>query len=298
MSGFKLGRLSPVRGAHGATEDVEPSLTAKENPQMTTKTATTFRLGRLARSHDRRIPMLHNLIAGAALEPVVPAVDYTAGMPADLGMMKNDTLGDCTCAAYYHAIQVWSFNSLKNIDTEPDTDVLDLYEQACGYKPAQGGEGPGGNEQHVLTYILKKGAPYGLNGQQRHNIIAFVEVDVKNIDNVKRCIHDCGVAYIGFNVPQYIMPPDEEPLAVWDVNPQANNTLVGGHAVVLAGYDANGARVISWGKYYTMTWAFFAKFVDEAYAIADPEWISEKKTTPGGLTVLQLEQAMQALRAS
>jgi hypothetical protein len=68
--------------------------------------------------------------------------------------------------------------------------------------------------------------------------------------------------------------------------------------VVLAGYDANGARVISWGKYYTMTWAFFSKFVDEAYAIADPEWISQKKTTPGGLTVLQLQQAMQALRAS
>ena len=109
---------------------------------MTTKTATTFRLGRLARSYDRRVPMLHNLIAGATLEPVVPSVDYTAGMPADLGMMKNDTLGDCTCAAYYHAIQVWSFNSLKNIDTEPDTDVLDLYEEACGYKPAQGGEGP------------------------------------------------------------------------------------------------------------------------------------------------------------
>ena len=39
--------------------------------------------------------------------------------------------------------------------------------------------------------------------------------------------------------------------------------------MVLAGYDANGARVISWGQYYTMTWAFFAKYVDEVYAIAD-----------------------------
>jgi nucleoside phosphorylase len=29
-SGFKLGRLSPVRDSHGATEDVEPSFTAKE----------------------------------------------------------------------------------------------------------------------------------------------------------------------------------------------------------------------------------------------------------------------------
>jgi hypothetical protein len=265
---------------------------------MPTSTATTFKLGRLARSHDRRIPMLHTLIGDNGPEPVVPAVDYTKGLPANLGVMKNDSLGDCTCAAYYHAIQVWSFNAEKNIDTEPDADVVDLYEQACGYQPAQGGEGPGGNEQHVLTYILRKGAPYGLNGQQRHNIVAFVEVDVKNIDNIKRSIHDCGVAYIGFNVPQYIMPPGEEPLKVWDVNPKADNTIVGGHAVVLAGYDANGARVISWGEYYTMTWAFFEKFVDEAYAIADPEWISAKKTTPAGLTIRQLQQAMQALKGN
>jgi hypothetical protein len=265
---------------------------------MATKTATTFKLGRLARSYDKRIPMLHTLLAGKALEPVVPAVDYTKGMPANLGMMKNDTLGDCTCAAYYHAIQVWSFNALKNIETEPDVDVEDLYEQACGYKPSQGGEGPGGNEQHVLTYILKKGAPFGPGGQQRHKMVAFVEVDVKNTDNVKRSIYDCGVAYIGFNVPQYIVPQNAEPPAVWDVNPKADNTIVGGHAVVLAGYDANGARVISWGQYYAMTWAFFAKFVDEAYAIADPTWINAKNQTPGGLSIQELEQAMQELEGS
>jgi hypothetical protein len=54
----------------------------------------------------------------------------------------------------------------------------------------------------------------------------------------------------------------------------------------------------SWGEYYTMTWAFFEKFVDEAYAIADPDWISAKKTTPAGLTIRQLQQAMQALKGN
>jgi hypothetical protein len=61
-------------------------------------------------------------------------------------------------------------------------------------------------------------------------------------------------------------------LAIWDVEPKADNTIVGGHAVVLAGYNASGAWVISWGQYDTMTWAFFEKFVDEAYAITDPLW--------------------------
>jgi hypothetical protein len=261
---------------------------------MTPMTAEkiSFKLGRLARSHNDKIPMLHTLLEGQPLEPVKPAVDYTAGMPAELGMMGNNTLGDCTCAAFYHAIQVWSFNSERKIETEPDVDVVDLYEQACGYNPKQGGEGPGGNEQHVLTYILKQGAPFGPDGQQRHKITAFAEVDVKNIDNIKRTIYDHGVAYIGFNVPQYIMPPNAQPLPVWDVEPKADNKIVGGHAVVLAGYNASGARVISWGQYYTMTWAFFEKFVDEAYAITDPLWTMTTSKVPAKL----LEQYMQKLK--
>jgi hypothetical protein len=50
--------------------------------------------------------------------------------------------------------------------------------------------------------------------------------------------------------------------------------------------------------YYTMTWEFFAHFVDEVYAIADSEWFNAKGTSPGGLTQAQLEKQMQALKGS
>jgi hypothetical protein len=262
---------------------------------MTMPNHSHFQLGRLHRTYNPRIPHLSALLAGQTLPPPPPSVDYTKGMPANLGMMLNDTLGDCTCAAVYHAIQVWSLNALKKMDTEPDADVEKLYELACGYNPREGGEGPGGNEQHVLTYLLKQGAPTGPTGTGRHKIAAFVEVDPRNVDDVKRTIDDCGVAYIGFNVPAYIVPPPPAaPPAVWDV--QTNNAaIVGGHAVVLAGYNANGARLISWGSYYTMTWAFFAKYVDEVYAIADADWVQAKGTTPGGLSLAQLETQMKAL---
>ena len=194
------------------------------------------------RSYNPRVPHMSALLAGQSLAPPPPSVDYTKGMPANLGMMLNDTLGDCTCAAVYHAIQVWSFNAQQKIDTEPDPDVEKLYVLACGYNPRVGGEGPGGNEQHVLTYLLKHGAPIGPAGKGRHKIAAFVEVDPRNVDDVKRTIDDCGVAYIGFNVPAYIVPPPPAaPPAVWDVETK-NASIVGGHAVVLAGYDAKGAR--------------------------------------------------------
>jgi hypothetical protein len=237
------------------------------------------------------------LVAGQALQPPPPNIDFTKGMPANLGMMLNDTLGDCTCAAVYHAIQVWSFNAKNgDMDTEPDADVRQLYIQACGYNPRVPGEGPGGNEQHVLTYLLKKGAPVGAKGTTRHKIAAFVEVDPRNTDDVKRTIAECGVAYIGFNVPQYIVPTGGQPPQVWDVQ-NGNTKIVGGHAVVLAGYDDKGARLVSWGQYYTMTWSFFAKYVDEVYAIADPTWVEATGKTPGGLTMAELEQQMQSLAA-
>jgi hypothetical protein len=155
---------------------------------MTMPNHSHFQLGRLHRTYNPRIPHLSALLAGQTLPPPPPSVDYTKGMPANLGMMLNDTLGDCTCAAVYHAIQVWSFNALKKMDTEPDADVEKLYELACGYNPREGGEGPGGNEQHVLTYLLKQGAPTGPTGTGRHKIAAFVEVDPRNVDDVKRTI--------------------------------------------------------------------------------------------------------------
>ena len=252
------------------------------------------KFGRLHRTYDPRIPHLSALLAGQVPPPPPPSIDWTKGMPANLGMMLNDTLGDCTCAAVYHAIQVWTYNANKKMVTWPDADVEKLYIQACGYNPRVPGEGPGGNEQSVLTYLLKTGAPTGANGQTRHTITAFLEVDPRNTDDVKRTIAECGLAYIGFNVPESVQPPGEPPPAVWQYIPDQSKSI-GGHAVVLAGYDSQGARVISWGQYYTMTWEFFAHFVDEVYAIADAEWIEAKGKTPGGLTLDQLEAQMKAL---
>src|SRR5271170_6620209 len=97
----------------------------------------SHKLGRLRRSFDPRIPHMSALLAGQTLPPPPPSVDYTTGMPPNLGMMMNDTLGDCTCAAYYHALQVWSFDASGKIDTETDNDVEELYEKACGYKPSE-----------------------------------------------------------------------------------------------------------------------------------------------------------------
>jgi hypothetical protein len=218
-------------------------------------------------------------------------------MPADLGMMLNDKLLNCTCAAFYHALQVWSFNaagrSAADIVRVSDANVTQLYTLACGYDPKQPGEGPGGKGQHVLKYLLNHGAPIGRHRQNR--LLAYIEVDPRQVDDVKRAINDCGLVYVGFQVPEYLGPQNRHLPKVWDVNP-SNRRIIGGHAVVLPGYDEQTVDVISWGRFYKMAWPFFTKYVDEVYAIADRAWIAATRKTPGGLTLDQLETQMEALR--
>lgn len=236
------------------------------------------------------------LVAGRTIALPPASCDYTVGLPASLGMMGNDSLGDCTCAALGHALQVWSANANPPIDTEPDANIISLYSQACGYQ-GNAATDQGGVEQDVLTYAILSGIPVGNGGAQRHRITAFVEVDTRNLDDVKIAINDCGVCYIGFNVPSYLPMTPGTP---WDVQPSADFTIVGGHAVVLAGYnDATQMfKLISWGAVYEMTYAFFQEFCDEAYAIADADWIKATGTSPGGLSITDLETQMQAIKSA
>jgi hypothetical protein len=47
-----------------------------------------------------------------------------------------------------------------------------------------------------------------------------------------------------------------------------------------------------------MAWGFFAKSVDEVYTLADQAWADATGKTPGGLTLQQLEEQMQALQGA
>jgi hypothetical protein len=240
------------------------------------------------------VPHFSALIGGQRLSPPPVSADYLSGLPADLGMMLNDTLGCCTCAAMYHAIQVWTFACTAVAETNPDADVLAVYEAFCGYNPANPTTDQGGIEQTVLADWMNLGIPVGTAGD-KNVLSAWIEVDPRNIDDIKRVIDACGVAYIGFNVPSNIMPQNADPPAVWVYDPSAMN--IGGHAIVLAAYDAETVGLISWGKKYQMTWEFFQHYTDEAYALIDTDWVKYTNTTPLGMTLADLVSQMDAIRS-
>ena len=245
-----------------------------------------FKLGRKPRIHDPRVPKLETLRRRVDFPPVPTTVDYSQGMPANLGMMLNDNLGDCVEAAVGHAIQVWSFNT-GSMTTPPDSAIEQFYETAGGYVPGDPNTDNGTVEQVALMDWL--------NGTVAGNALAaFVEVDQQNVKDVQRTIFECGLVYIGFSVPAY-MPMNAG--AVWDVDPSADNSIIGGHAVIICGYDTSGnMTVISWGARYTMTPAFWTRFVDECYALANVDWVNATGNTPAGLPLAELESLMTAMR--
>lgn len=248
-----------------------------------------LKLGRKKRAFNPKIPHMSALLMRDVAQTYLPpSVNYAPASISNFGMMLNDQIGDCSCAGYYHALQVWSLCSGRCEYTQPDQFVLNLYEQVSGFNPAKPESDQGCVLQNVLTYLLNEGAP---TDSGPHKIDAFFEVDPRNLQDVKRTIYECGVAYIGFEVPSSLLASLPPP--VW--NPDTS-PIEGGHCVILTGYDDNGFDVISWGSKYRMSNAFFTRYVDEVYGIADKEWIETTGKTPCGLSLQDLELLMHGLR--
>jgi hypothetical protein len=227
--------------------------------------ATLRRLGKLPPRHDPRTLMLAKYTA--ALPPSPAAVDWSRKLD-HLGMMKNDTLGDCTCAAVGHMIQTWTSQTAGQAII-PDVDIVGLYERACGYDPSDPDSDQGGVEIDVLNYWRR-------NGVDGHGLDAFAAVSRRHHADVKDAVWLFGGAYIGI-----ALPLSAQSQQVWDVPPggpagDGASGSWGGHAVPVIAYDAGGLTCITWGALKRMTWAFWDAYCDEAYACLSRDWAAAK----------------------
>ena len=63
----------------------------------------------------------------------------------------------------------------------------------------------------------------------------------------------------------------------WTVTsgPDAKPGSWGGHCVNLVDYTSDGPTCVTWGRTMPMTWQFFDKYCDEAYAAISPDFLGE-----------------------
>ena len=245
-----------------------------------------MKLGKLAARHD---PRTLTLPAYVTLK-LTPPDQYEWGKKVtNWPMYKNDTVGDCTCAAAGHMIESWTADAQGKAMVLGNAPILKAYEDLSGYDPSTGRNDNGAVELDVLKY-------WRSTGIGSHKIAAFVSVEPGNHLSIKQAAYLFGGCYIGLALPVSAQQQD-----VWTVppggalGPGAPGSW-GGHAVNVVAYDVQTLTVITWGAKKRMTWTFWDAYCDEAYGILTQDFINKAKgTAPQGFEFAQLEKDLAAL---
>lgn len=245
--------------------------------------ASSLKLGRLPAKRSLKSLALSNYLnMGAAAFPRSHAWER----PIDYGIMANDRIGDCTCAAIGHMIMNWQ--AVANAGSPvsiPDSEIISAYSAITGYDPASGANDNGANELDVLNY-------WQTTGIAGHKIVGKATLDIHNVGQIKAACYLFGGVYIGFEVPAYIM--DDTSNHNWG-SMSGDKSIVGGHAVPIFGYGRGGCTNVSWGDFYHMSWEFWLRYVDEAYAVVSTDWLKQSGVSPSGLDLAGLLQDLNAV---
>jgi len=95
-----------IRKLDTASADARQGITMKSDP--TRVDPRKLKLGKAAARHDPRTLLLASYVTPAL--PTPPAAFDLASKVKSWGMMDNDQIGDCTCAAAGHLLMEWTAN--------------------------------------------------------------------------------------------------------------------------------------------------------------------------------------------
>src|ERR1700722_11407036 len=135
-------------------QDARQSVAMRSDPTRTDP--HKLKLGKGVARHDPRTLLLASYVTPAL--PTPPAsFDLTGKVGSAWGMMDNDQLGDCTCAAAGHLIMEWTANAQKKMITPSDQQIVAAYSAITGYNPVTGANDNGAVEVDVLNYWRQTG---------------------------------------------------------------------------------------------------------------------------------------------
>ena len=237
-------------------------------------------LGRLPAKRDLRVPAM------AAVAPALPAAPVRYGAYAArvqswiLG--QNDRIGDCTCVGVANAILALS-TLAGDARRLSDAEIVDFYASVSGYRPGDPDSDQGAAIEDVLSAWHRRGvATDRLDG--------YASIEPSDHERVRQAIALLGPVDIGLDLPNGWMQAP-----TWDVS-TAGAGIAGGHCVTAVGYDADGLQVVSWGQLFTLSWAGWDGFVDEAHALLSRDALTRAGRDLGGVDWAGLEDFMRNIR--
>jgi hypothetical protein len=219
-----------------------------------------YKLGKLPKKVDPRTLKFSKFLVKTNL-PTLPDTydeDQIFSNMVDNNMYLNDTLGDCVMAGRAHMTLRFEDFEQDIVISITDNDVRTEYFKETG------GTDSGLNMLDSLNKWRQQG--WKAAGQT-YFIHAYAEVNIVNHDELKYCVYLLRGCYTGFNVPQSAINQFNTG-QIWDVIAN-DGGIVGGHCVYIVGFNVTGPVCITWGQKQQMTWAFWDKYFDEAYAVID-----------------------------
>jgi hypothetical protein len=232
----------------------------------------------------RRLRLGDFLRTGAL--PAIPAsIDWVSKVPS-WPMLRNDELGCCTVSAAGHMVAAWSTYGQGTTVEVTDQDVLDAYQAVSGYVPGDPSTDQGAVMQDVLGYWRKT----GVGG---HKILAFAQVDVANLAEVYAALYLFGHVYVGVNLPNAAVTQFDKGQP-WTVATDDGGEA-GGHCINLGWRNGTTMKAITWGRVQGLDEAWWQRYAEEAWVVADQDWITKTGGSPEGLDVQALGAAFTDL---
>ena len=245
-------------------------------------TLTRGQLGKLAPRVDPRTLLLARYVDRAVLPAPPPELDLGAAVP-EWPMYANDRIGDCTTAAAGHMIEAWCEAAAGQAVEVAEADILDAFDAVKIVDPMTGEAGA------VELDVLRLWRRRGIGG---HRVAAFAGVAPADEGLVRTGTWLFGGLYIGLQLP---LRAREQLVWDWTGSLQGRDApgSWGGHAVNVVAYDGTGVTVVTWGALQRMTWAFWERYCDEAWAIISTDFLAGGRSPAGfDLQALQHDLAL------
>ena len=179
-------------------------------------------------------------------------------------------LGDCTAVSVASAIACMTANRGGKIMLTDD-QVVGIYSRN-GYDGTEATD-QGAAEVDVLNHWCQTG--YDVGRQAPDVLTAYGFVNPRDRDSVRRAVAMLGGLYIGLSLPTYALGTR----GAWVLEP-GPQTIAGGHAVFVHGYDADWLYLSTWGMRIPMSWDAFSTWSDEAYGLLHRDWLDTHGETP------------------
>jgi hypothetical protein len=84
---------------------------------------------------------------------------------------------------------------------------------------------------------------------------------------MRQAIYLFGLAYVGIQVPENANTQFEAHQPWTLVDGWQDQKIVGGHAIIFVGYDADWLYAITWGAVQKVAWDWWQTYGDEAWAV-------------------------------